>query len=259
MHDATPHAIYLKDYTPPAFLISDGRSTSTSARTTRWCAHALASRATRPHPRRMRRSCSTARSWSWCRWRSTAARSRAGEYALDEAHLTIAARARSASRWRPSVRIQPRKNTQLMGLYASKDGFFTQCEAEGFRRITYFIDRPDVMARYTHDHPRRPARFPVLLSNGNLVAQRRRGGRPPLGHAGRIRSPSPATCSPWSRRSWTRSRTASSRARAAGCSCAIYVEPGKLDQCGFAMEALKKSDAAGTRRCSASSSTSTTT
>ena len=43
----------------------------------------------------------------------------------------------------------PEKNTQLMGLYVSNDSFFTQCEAEGFRRITYFLDRPDVMASYT--------------------------------------------------------------------------------------------------------------
>src|SRR3954467_690164 len=45
-------------------------------------------------------------------------------------------------------RIEPAKNTCLMGLYASKDGLFTQCEAEGFRRITWFPDRPDVMSRY---------------------------------------------------------------------------------------------------------------
>jgi aminopeptidase N len=43
----------------------------------------------------------------------------------------------------------PAKNTKLMGLYVSNDSFFTQCEAEGFRRITYFLDRPDVMASYT--------------------------------------------------------------------------------------------------------------
>ena len=48
------------------------------------------------------------------------------------------------------VRILPKQNTKLMGLYASKDGYFTQCEAEGFRRITYFPDRPDVMSRYTN-------------------------------------------------------------------------------------------------------------
>jgi aminopeptidase N len=65
----------------------------------------------------------------------------------------------------------PVKNTKLMGLYVSNDSFFTQCEAEGFRRITYFLDRPDVMASYTVTLRADKARYPVLLSNGNLVEQ----------------------------------------------------------------------------------------
>jgi len=65
----------------------------------------------------------------------------------------------------------PEKNTQLSGLYTSGGGFFTQCEAEGFRRITYFLDRPDVMAVYTVVLRADKARYPVLLSNGNLVEQ----------------------------------------------------------------------------------------
>ncbi|MFC5521014.1 aminopeptidase N [Polaromonas jejuensis] len=65
----------------------------------------------------------------------------------------------------------PAKNTQLMGLYVSNDSFFTQCEAEGFRRITYFLDRPDVMASYSVTLRADKAQYPVLLSNGNLVAQ----------------------------------------------------------------------------------------
>ena len=65
----------------------------------------------------------------------------------------------------------PEKNTQLMGLYVSNDSFFTQCEAEGFRRITYFLDRPDVMASYTVTLRADKAKYPVLLSNGNLVEQ----------------------------------------------------------------------------------------
>ncbi|MDI1339344.1 aminopeptidase N [Polaromonas sp.] len=65
----------------------------------------------------------------------------------------------------------PAKNTKLMGLYVSNDSFFTQCEAEGFRRITYFLDRPDVMASYTVTLRADKARYPVLLSNGNLVEQ----------------------------------------------------------------------------------------
>ncbi|MDZ4175633.1 MAG: aminopeptidase N [Hydrogenophaga sp.] len=63
----------------------------------------------------------------------------------------------------------PEKNTQLMGLYVSQGTFFTQCEAEGFRRITYFLDRPDVMASYTVTLRADKKRYPVLLSNGNLV------------------------------------------------------------------------------------------
>ena len=63
----------------------------------------------------------------------------------------------------------PSKNTKLMGLYVSNDSFFTQCEAEGFRRITYFLDRPDVMAMYTVTLRADKAKYPVLLSNGNLA------------------------------------------------------------------------------------------
>ncbi|HET7793588.1 MAG TPA: aminopeptidase N [Rhizobacter sp.] len=65
----------------------------------------------------------------------------------------------------------PEKNTQLSGLYTSGGGFFTQCEAEGFRRITYFLDRPDVMAVYTVTLRAAKQQYPVLLSNGNLIEQ----------------------------------------------------------------------------------------
>ena len=67
----------------------------------------------------------------------------------------------------------PTKNTQLSGLYLSQNSLFTQCEAQGFRRITYFLDRPDVMAHFSVTLRADPAVFPVLLSNGNLVDQGR--------------------------------------------------------------------------------------
>ena len=75
----------------------------------------------------------------------------------------------------------PAKNTKLMGLYVSNDSFFTQCEAEGFRRITYFLDRPDVMTHFTVTLRADKAKYPVLLSNGNLVEH---GDliAPPAGH-----------------------------------------------------------------------------
>ena len=67
--------------------------------------------------------------------------------------------------------IHPDRNTSLMGLYVSNGNFFTQCEAEGFRKMTYFPDRPDVMAKYRVMLRADKARYPVLLSNGNLIEQ----------------------------------------------------------------------------------------
>ncbi|MDP3670903.1 MAG: aminopeptidase N [Telluria sp.] len=65
----------------------------------------------------------------------------------------------------------PEKNTTLNGLYVSNGNFFTQCEAEGFRNISYFPDRPDVMAKYTVMLRADKKKYPVLLSNGNLVEE----------------------------------------------------------------------------------------
>ena len=68
-------------------------------------------------------------------------------------------------------RINPLSNTTLSGLYVSSGNFFTQCEAEGFRRITYYLDRPDVMAKFTTTIVADKTRYPVLLGNGNRVGQ----------------------------------------------------------------------------------------
>ena len=68
------------------------------------------------------------------------------------------------------TRIEPQNNTALEGLYKSKKMFCTQCEAEGFRRITYYLDRPDVMSVFTTTVTAGKAKYPVLLSNGNNIA-----------------------------------------------------------------------------------------
>jgi aminopeptidase N len=67
--------------------------------------------------------------------------------------------------------IKPQENTSLEGLYTSSGNFCTQCEAQGFRKITYYPDRPDVMAHFTVSILADKAKYPVLLSNGNLVTQ----------------------------------------------------------------------------------------
>lgn len=68
-----------------------------------------------------------------------------------------------------TTKIFPDKNTALSGLYRSLNTYCTQCEAEGFRRITYFMDHPDVLARYTTKIIADESRYPILLSNGNLL------------------------------------------------------------------------------------------
>lgn len=67
------------------------------------------------------------------------------------------------------TKIFPQKNTALSGLYCSRDTYCTQCEAEGFRRITYYLDRPDVLSRFTTKIIADEQKYPVLLSNGNLI------------------------------------------------------------------------------------------
>src|SRR6202167_5195969 len=89
-------------------------------------------------------------------------------YTLDEESLTIA-NVPDKFALEIVTETSPAKNTALEGLYVSKGIFCTQCEAEGFRRITYFLDRPDVLARYTTRIEAPKAAYPVLLSNGNLI------------------------------------------------------------------------------------------
>ncbi|MEY1661753.1 aminopeptidase N [Isoalcanivorax beigongshangi] len=75
------------------------------------------------------------------------------------------------------VRLAPQLNTELEGLYRSNGMFCTQCEAEGFRRITFYPDRPDVLSRFVTTVRADAVRYPVLLSNGNPIAQGEEGGR----------------------------------------------------------------------------------
>jgi len=93
------------------------------------------------------------------------------QYRVDAQHLTIPATPEKFT-LEIVTRTSPVKNTSLMGLYASNGNYFTQCEAEGFRKITYFPDRPDVMARYTVTIVGDKAATPVMLSNGNCVERR---------------------------------------------------------------------------------------
>src|SRR5216110_3608111 len=135
-------------------------------------------------------------------------------------------------------RIVPQKNTQLEGLYATKNGFVTQCEAEGFRRITWFIDRPDVMARYTTTIHAERKKYPVLLSNGNLVESGEEGER----HWARFHDPFPKPSYLFAMVAADLEHLADSIVTRSGKKkeLYVYVERGKLDQAAWAMDCLKR-------------------
>jgi aminopeptidase N len=87
--------------------------------------------------------------------------------------------------------LEPQNNTELVGLYKSDSAVVTQCESQGFRRITPFLDRPDVMAKYTVSVEADEAKFPVLLANGNKIAEQKLpGGR----HKATFEDPWPKPC-----------------------------------------------------------------
>ncbi len=92
------------------------------------------------------------------------------EYQLSDSHLQVQP-THSSFEFTSTVRIEPQNNTALEGLYKSSGMFCTQCEAEGFRKITYYLDRPDVMSRFTTTIHAEKQRYPVLLSNGNPIAE----------------------------------------------------------------------------------------
>lgn len=90
------------------------------------------------------------------------------DYTLGNGDLSIA-EVPASFRLQITTKTKPQENTSLMGLYKSSGNFCTQCEAEGFRKITYFLDRPDVMAVYTATIEADKGKYPVLLSNGNRI------------------------------------------------------------------------------------------
>ncbi len=96
-----------------------------------------------------------------------------GDYVLEAESLSFIAPATETFVLETVVRIHPQSNTALMGLYQSGALLCTQCEPEGFRRITWYLDRPDVLSRFLVSIEAEQARYPVLLSNGNLIERTR--------------------------------------------------------------------------------------
>ena len=162
-----------------------------------------------------------------------------GDYQLTPDSLTIQPESATFT-LDTSVKIHPETNTALEGLYKSSGMFCTQCEAEGFRKITYYLDRPDVMSTFTTTVIANKQAFPILLSNGNLID---------LGPEGDDRH--------WATWEDPFKKPAYLFALVAGdlwcvedtfvtmsqrkVTLRIFVEPENIDKCQHAMDSLKKS------------------
>ncbi|MCX7897512.1 MAG: aminopeptidase N [Rhodocyclaceae bacterium] len=160
-------------------------------------------------------------------------------YVLSEEGLRLAGPLPDAFMLTTVVRVDADHNFALSGLYRSKDGYFTQCEAEGFRRITFYPDRPDVMARFSCRIEADREKLPVLLSNGNLAGT---GTLPQGRHWALWIDPFPKPSYLFALVAAKLDVLEDEYVTASGrrVRLAVYVEPGKSDQCQHAMAALKK-------------------
>ncbi len=163
------------------------------------------------------------------------------DWSTDDQSLTIRKVPQDAFTLELITICNPKANTELSGLYISSGVFCTQCEAEGFRRITYFYDRPDVMARFAVRLEADRNDFPVMLSNGNLQSS---------GHIEGGNRHFAIWDDPFPKPSYLFALVAGDLASVHGTfttisgrevGLGIYVEKGKEDRCAWAMEALKAS------------------
>jgi aminopeptidase N len=238
MTTACPPTVYLKDYAPPPFLIPEVELDIDFINERE--ALVVAQLVVRRNPAAVGAAQELKLDIDELRVESLAIDGRAlppSRFVLDERHLTLRD-VPDELRLTTTCRIDPRQNSKLMGIYASGAGFFSLCEPEGFRRITPFLDRPDVMSRYTVTLHADKSRYPVLLANGNLVAGGdEAGGR----HWAQWLDPFPkpsylfaVVAAKLDRRQDTFTTRSGRTAR-----LQFFVEPGKLDQAEFALESLK--------------------
>ncbi|MCH9782778.1 MAG: aminopeptidase N, partial [Gammaproteobacteria bacterium] len=160
------------------------------------------------------------------------------DYRLEEGRLTVPGVPEQFT-LTSKVRIHPESNTALEGLYRSNGMYCTQCEAEGFRRITFFPDRPDVLSRFTTTIHADRAAYPLLLSNGNPVdSGDEEGGR----HFATWDDPFPKPCYLFALVAGDLACLEDSFRTASGRDVALrlYAEHRDLDKLGHAMDSLKR-------------------
>ncbi len=231
MREPTPKTIHLKDYTPPAFLISHAEL-DVDIRDD----HALVRAKLRI--RRNAGEGPLVLDGDELELLSVSLDGSPVEHECAPDRLSIAS-VPGEFMLETLTRIVPQNNTKLEGLYATKHGYVTQCEAEGFRRITWFVDRPDNMARFLVTVHADKAKYPVLLSNGNLVGA---GDEPGGRHRAKFDDPFPKPSYLFALVAANLEELKDEFVTRSGkkAQLSVYVEPGKLDQAGWAMNCLKR-------------------
>lgn len=239
MDQTQPRTIYRKDYRPPDYLIDSAELRFELGETGTLVRSLLTIRRNPQHPDPSRDLVLDGEGLELRSLRLDGAALRRNAYEATDRGLTVRA-VPAAFTLACAVLIHPEQNTALEGLYRSGDLFCTQCEAEGFRRITYFIDRPDVLTRFTVTVVADRERYPVLLSNGN---RDREGGLADGRHWVRWRDPFPK---PSYLFALVAGRLSCLEDRFVTCggkkvTLRIYVEPRNADKCAHAMASLIES------------------
>src|SRR6476620_10091259 len=241
MKTDTPRPIQLKDYRPPNYLIyAVNLDVSLHSTRTRVRARLTVRRNPawpgNPGPLRLDGEMIELESV-----RLDGRRLGPSEYQQSDRELVIGAPPAAPFTLETVTHCNPEANKALTGLYLSRGIYCTQCEAQGFRRITYFLDRPDVLATYTTRIEADRDEAPVLLSNGDpLERGTLEGGKR---HYAVWRDPHPKPCYLFALVGGNLASYASDFTTASGrkVDLRVYVEPGKESRCAWAMDALKRS------------------
>ena len=241
MKTDTPRPIRLKDYAPPHYLV-DGVSLDVALHPERTRIRSqLQVRANPGSPEADGPLCLDGENLVLDAVLLDGVVLRSRDYAVDSTGLKLLKPPRRPFRLDITTTIDPGSNTALQGLYRSRGVYCTQCEAQGFRRITYFPDRPDILATYTVRIEADITEAPVLLANGNPIERGTldRGRR----HYAVWRDPHPKPCYLFALVGGDLSAVSSSFKTMSGrhVDLGIYVEHGKEARAAWAMDALKRS------------------
>ncbi len=252
MKTDTPRPIRLKDYQPPAYLIDkvdldialDPSRTRVKARLRVKPNPAFAGSGSAPEPLRLDGEHMELASVTL----DKAALAAGQDYKLTDTALVIPLPPQKAFTLTLVTIVDPDANKALQGIYRSRGVYCSQCEAQGFRRITYFLDRPDVLSRYTVRLEADREQVPVLLSNGNPTERGTLAGG--KRHYAVWSDPHPKPCYLFALVGGDLSSIASTFRTASGreVDLRIYIEHGKEARAAWAMDALKRSMAWDERR-----------